>query len=81
MQLKIISIEDKLEILKQVFNVENIDENTSISTLQTWDSLNHVLLIIAIQEAFNCEIDTKQVIELTSVSAIIQFLENHKSHG
>jgi len=75
-------MEEKVfEICKQIFNVENIDEKTSISNLQTWDSLNHTHLIMALQKSFNCEITAEQGIELTSISAILHFLKNNKSHG
>jgi acyl carrier protein len=52
----------------------SINDATSSHTLQAWDSMNHIHLIVALEGEFNVSFEPEQAIELTSVRAIEQAL-------
>ncbi len=43
--------------------------------VENWDSLNHISLIIAIEEAFSIEFDTEELIGLANVGEMIDLIE------
>ncbi len=43
--------------------------------VENWDSLNHISLIIAIEEAFSIEFDTEELIGLATVGEMIDLIE------
>jgi citrate synthase len=50
-----------------------------MSTLQNWDSLGHINLVLAIEETYGVIVDEDAVVELTSVRAIRDFVERAAS--
>ena len=51
-----------------------ITENTSIENVEKWDSLQHLNLVIALEEEFKIKFDDREMPELTSFSAIRESL-------
>jgi acyl carrier protein len=70
--------EDKL---KQVIatmlkvNVGNINENSSMDTLENWDSLRHMNLVLALEEEFLVAIPDEDAGNITSYKLIKMVLE------
>ena len=58
------------EILKQVFKIEHIKDNISQKNCDKWDSLNHLNLIIALEQRFDISIEPEEIIEMTSLDRI-----------
>lgn len=60
------------KIMAVVFevNVDSIDENTSADTIETWDSLRHMNLILALEEEFNVSIPDEEVGNLMNFKLI-----------
>lgn len=56
--------------------VEQVTEDSDMSTLPKWDSMGHINLVLAIEEAYGVVVDEDAVVELTSVRAIREFLAN-----
>ena len=54
---------------------ELINLNSSTETIDRWDSLAHINIIVDIEKKFNIKIKTTKVSELNSVNSIIQFLK------
>lgn len=53
---------------------EFINLETSAETIDRWDSLAHINIIVDIEKEFNIQIKTAKVGELNSVKSITQFL-------
>lgn len=69
--------DEKLEqIFRDAFGVEKLTDDLSIDTVEGWDSMAHVALIMTLQKEFNVEIPPADAIELTDVAAIIKFLNS-----
>ena len=66
-------MEDRLKkILAAVFGIDSvkIGEDTSAMTVEEWDSLKHISLILALEEEFNLEFNNNEVVEMMSFSSI-----------
>ncbi len=69
-------IEQELaKIFKESFDLDHIDDSTSIFNVDGWDSMRHVSLIMALQKQFNVSIPPADAIELTDIGSIKVFLE------
>ena len=62
------------QILTNVLQVRSISEQDSAETVATWDSVRHLTLMTAIEERFNIIFSADQMMDLTSVSAIVDAL-------
>jgi len=77
-----ISTQDKIKnIMSIVFEVpqEHITETSSKDTLENWDSLRHLNLIMALEEEFDITIPDEEVdnlINLRLIELIIHDLKN-----
>jgi acyl carrier protein len=54
---------------------ESIRENTSMKDLEEWDSLGHVHIMVALEQAFDLYMDVEDFADLDSVPAILSFLQ------
>ena len=63
-----------LEILKQVFELDNIDVNCWQSTCDKWDSLKHLELIVEIESDFDVELEPEEIAQMKSFDDIKRIL-------
>lgn len=72
---------DVVEIIKKVFNLpdDKITDDLSYQSIPEWDSLNHVSLVIALEEAYGITIDDELMLQLTSVGEIKKVFGNLKN--
>lgn len=54
-----------------------ITPETSPRTMEDWDSIMHVELILAIEKEFGVRLTSRQVAECTQVAKIIEVLGRH----
>lgn len=72
--------EDKLKnVLADVFKIEakTIGEDTSVDSVEKWDSLNHLNLVLALEEAFDISFTEEQTIEILNYPLIKMVLQDH----
>ena len=65
--------EEKLKkVMATVFKIDaaTIDSNTSPDTVKPWDSLNHLNLIIAIEETFDISFTETQTVEMLNYDLV-----------
>jgi acyl carrier protein len=58
---------------------EAIKETSSMEDIEEWDSLGHVHIMVALEQAFDLYMDVEDFAELDSVSAILRYLESQKA--
>ena len=51
-----------------------IDEHTSPELIDSWDSLKHVNLVVALEEEFDTEIPDEEAEKITSVQQAIDYI-------
>jgi len=64
------------KIISEVLRVgaDDVHLTSSTKTLRHWDSLRHVELVVAIEEAFNVSFSAAEVFGLTSVQGFCEML-------
>jgi acyl carrier protein len=54
--------------------VADLIDESSVDSIESWDSLNHLNIVMAIEEAFGVQLSADEVIEMRSIAAIRQIL-------
>lgn len=68
-------MEERLrQVFQQSFGVGAIEDGMSIGSVEGWDSLGHVGLMMALQQEFGVRISPARAVELVSVNDIKAFL-------
>jgi len=57
--------------------VDEITENASPDTIEKWDSLHHMTLVLALEETFGIELTEDQTIEILNYKLIKLVLHEH----
>ena len=73
------SLKDEvMELVSKIIKVpvEKLEPESGLSNLQNWDSMNHTLLILALEEAFNISFDFDELDQIVTIAAITHSLEN-----
>jgi acyl carrier protein len=68
------------EIMADVFNVPlgQLDDTASPSSIAAWDSVQHLNLVLALEQAFDVEFDPEEIPQLQSMAAIVQLIRNKR---
>jgi acyl carrier protein len=72
--------ENKLkQVLADVFkiDIQSINDDTSVDNVEKWDSLNHLNLVLALEEAFDISFTEEQTIEILNYPLIKMVLQEH----
>ena len=67
-------MEERLkEIMAQVFDVpnESINNDSSPDTIENWDSVNHMNLVLALEQAFSISFEPDEIIEMMNFELIL----------
>ena len=69
---------DKIKnILATVMSIDpkDISESTSADTVDAWDSLRHMMVISALEEAYAIDFDDKEVTELVDYKSLCEAVQ------
>ena len=73
------NIEQKvLEIMKKVFEVDNIDKTCSQENCEKWDSLHHLTLITELEDAFDVEFEPEEIAEAKTFAKVLELINSKK---
>jgi acyl carrier protein len=66
-----------IQILKDLFNFENINDYNKICQDDTedWDSIGHIRLMLSIEQEFNIKIPLEEAIQLSCVGKIVDYIQ------
>ena len=75
------SFEDVRGIAADIFQVapKRITRQASPDTIETWDSLQHLNLILALEQSFGLEFEPEEIERMTSIDAILAILEEKQA--
>ena len=67
------------QVMANVFgiNIEKINEESSIDTIEEWDSLKHLKLVLALEDEFDISFTEEETIEILSYQLIKEILKSH----
>ncbi|MEW5946144.1 MAG: acyl carrier protein [bacterium] len=65
------------EIMARIFEVpvEEIEDDSSPDTIESWDSLHHLNLILALEEKYQVTFSEEEIAELLNFQLIIMSLK------
>jgi len=71
------------EIVGALFGVEaqEISAETSPDTVKTWDSLQHLTLVLELERVFGVQMRPEEITDMTSVGAIVERIAAKKPAG
>jgi acyl carrier protein len=65
------------EIFSEVFDEElTVSADTTSNDIEDWDSLSHITLISAIEEAFGMRFSMKEVVGMANVGELAQIISS-----
>lgn len=66
------------DVFIDIFDDENIiiDEKTSSEDIDGWDSLEHINLIVAVEQKFNIKFSMKDVISMNNVGDMMNIISS-----
>jgi len=70
-------IEERIKnVMSAVFEipVEQIQDDSSPDTIDSWDSLKHMNMVVALEEEFNVQFTDDNIIELINLKLIMAVL-------
>lgn len=70
--------EQLTEIFRDVFDDDEltIEDSTSAEDIEEWNSLNHITLIVAVQERFQVKISSGKIFNLQNVGQFVDLILN-----
>lgn len=73
-------MEDRIKrVMAAVFGIaeSDITEDASPDTIEAWDSLRHMSLVLALEEEFGVEFTDDQTVEMLNIKLIKAILSEH----
>jgi acyl carrier protein len=63
-------------IFREVFDRDDLEltRNTSADDIEQWDSMNHVILIVAVEMRFDIKFQTAEIEELKNVGELVDLI-------
>jgi len=67
------------QIIGNVFNIEpeKLDDSSSRDTVEEWDSMGHLIIILELEKQFHVSIAIADVMEMVSVGKIKAVLQGY----
>ena len=62
-------------IMAKVFKIDEIPDDSSMDTIENWDSLRHMYFVVALEEEFGVEFSQTQITEMLSYKIILLTLQ------
>lgn len=71
------------EIIAGVFNLaaSEVGPQTSMDTVEKWDSLQQLTLIVALEEEFDIHFTDEETVTLVNVPLIVEIVREHVAPG
>ncbi len=71
------SIEEKvLVIMKDLFEIETIDETCSQENCEAWDSLRHLQLVVELESEFEITLEPEEIGQMVSYADVVRIIKS-----
>lgn len=68
--------EKVLEILKNLFEMDTVDETCSQETCEKWDSMGQLNLVVELESEFDITLEPEEIGEMKCYGDIVKLLKN-----
>ena len=65
-----------LDILKQVFELTEIDNTCSQETCETWDSIHHLDLVVELESEFDITLEPEEIADMKSYDDVVRLVSS-----
>lgn len=65
-----------LKILKNLFELDTIDETCSQSTCEKWDSMMHLNLVVELESEFGVSLEPDEIGQMQSFNDVVRILKS-----
>lgn len=65
-----------LEILKNLFELDTVDETCSQKTCEKWDSMGQLNLVVELESEFDVTLEPEEIGEMRSYNDIIRLVKS-----
>ena len=74
-----VSKDDVQRVFRAVFDMEDIEifPEMTARDVETWDSFNHLNLILVLEERFNVRFSTQEMAAMAKVGDLFELLNKH----
>jgi len=71
-------LEQVRSLASDLFDVpqEKITAESSPESLEQWDSVRHLTLVLALEEKFHCQLSPEEVERMHNIGEVVRVLEN-----
>lgn len=59
-----------IEIMKQAFGTDNLPDNPSQKNVRNWDSMNHLNLVLELENEFGVEFEPEEISAMQDLETI-----------
>jgi acyl carrier protein len=76
------NIEERVRsVIADVFGLDpgQVGADTSTETVEVWDSLQHLTVVLALEEEFNIQLDDSETLAAVSFPAMTEIVGRHVS--
>lgn len=71
------NLEDRiLEIMREVFEMEDVSTTASQKNCERWDSLHHLTLVSEIEDSFDIDLEPEEIAEMTDFSRVVEMVKS-----
>ena len=71
------NLEDRiLEIMREVFDMEDITTTASQKNCDRWDSLHHLTLASELEDSFDIDLEPEEIAEMTDFSRVLEMVKS-----
>ncbi len=69
------------EVMSDVLGVpkEDLNDASSTTTMENWDSLNHMKLVVALEEEFGIQFTDEEILQMQDVLSIKKVIAKYKN--
>lgn len=68
--------EKVLDILKNLFELDTVDETCSQETCERWDSMGQLNLVVELESEFDVTLEPEEIGEMKSYTDIVRILKS-----
>lgn len=67
------------KVMNEVFDIDNANQETSQKNCEKWDSLNHLNLILALEEEFDLSFEPEEISIMKDVPSIERIIKEKQA--
>ena len=68
--------ENILDIMRRVFEMDEVNTDASQKNCERWDSLHHLMLASELEDVFDIELEPEEIAEMTDYTRVVDMVKS-----